>query len=160
MEKATTGAARANRLALYPPNEGALDARGHSAARTGTDAAPSLVAAERAPVAVVAVDVPAGAGSVAGCALNGTKEGAVSPKAPSPPRFVTAAGPGLVLGGEPTTLKAVNFSNLYRRNIDGSDLLSTQDHSEADFGRAGQMGFNSVCFALTVTGTPTPLRSS
>ena len=85
---------------------------------------------------------------IAGCTLTGHKEGTSSTEAPSPPRFVTAAGPGLVLGGEPTRLKAVNFSNLYHRNLDGSDLLSSHHHSEADFGRARQLGFNSIRFAF------------
>jgi endoglucanase len=83
---------------------------------------------------------------IAGCGLNGNEEGTSSAEAPSPLRFVTAAGAGLVLGGEPTRLKAVNFSNLY--HLDGADLLSSQHHSEIDFGRARQLGFNAIRFAF------------
>ncbi|RDV08076.1 hypothetical protein DXK94_20865 [Arthrobacter sp. RT-1] len=62
--------------------------------------------------------------------------------------FVTASGRGLVLNGEPARLKAVNFSNLYHRNPKGTELLNSQHHSETDFERAKELGFNSIRFAF------------
>lgn len=62
--------------------------------------------------------------------------------------FVTAYGRGLFVNGEPTRLKAVNFSNFYHRTFNGMELLDSQHHSAADFARAREMGFNSVRFAF------------
>jgi endoglucanase len=64
------------------------------------------------------------------------------------PDFVTASGRGLVLNGEPTRLKAVNFSNLYHRNLNGAELLISQHHAKDDFARAKEIGFDSIRFAF------------
>lgn len=84
---------------------------------------------------------------VAGCTLGGSDEEASLEQKP-PREFVTADGRGLVVDGTPTRLKAVNFSNFYQRNLKGSELLSSQHHSEADFARVKELGFNSVRFAF------------
>ncbi|MFB0836128.1 glycoside hydrolase family 5 protein [Arthrobacter halodurans] len=62
--------------------------------------------------------------------------------------FVRAAGSGLEVDGGPVRLEAVNFSNLYHRDIDGSELLESPHHSEQDFARVKELGFNSVRFAF------------
>jgi endoglucanase len=53
-----------------------------------------------------------------------------------------------VVDKKPLLLKAVNFSNFYHRDLDGSDLLTSPHHSEADFARVRELGFNSVRFAF------------
>jgi endoglucanase len=84
---------------------------------------------------------------VDGCTFGGKdRERAVEEK--SSQEFVTAAGRGLVVDGAPTRLKAVNFSNFYQRNLKGTELLASPHHSEADFGRLKELGFNSVRFAF------------
>ncbi|WP_346959831.1 cellulase family glycosylhydrolase [uncultured Arthrobacter sp.] len=83
---------------------------------------------------------------IAGCTLS--RNNGSSPAAETGPDFVTASGRGLVLNGEPTRLKAVNFSNLYHRNLNGAELLTSQHHSEEDFARAKDIGFNSIRFAF------------
>jgi endoglucanase len=83
---------------------------------------------------------------IAGCTLSRSND--ARPPEENASAFVTAAGRGLALDGEPTRLKAVNFSNLYHRNLNGADLLSSQHHSEEDFERAKAIGFNSIRFAF------------
>lgn len=84
---------------------------------------------------------------IGGCTLT-TGSGDPSSAEQPPPEFVTAAGRGLVLEGQPTRLKAVNFSNHYHRDQDGAELLNSQHHSETDFERAKAIGFNSIRFAF------------
>ena len=86
---------------------------------------------------------------IAGCTLGGNRDrddGSANGKAPA--GFVEAAGRGLVIDGEPARLKAVNFSNSYHQKLDGSELMNSLHHSEADFARAKEMGFNSIRFAF------------
>ena len=59
---------------------------------------------------------------IGGCTLTRGSGDPSSAEQP-PPEFVTAAGRGLVLEGQPTRLKAVNFSNHYHRDQDGAELL-------------------------------------
>ncbi|WCI08493.1 hypothetical protein PJ267_19910 [Arthrobacter sp. OVS8] len=84
---------------------------------------------------------------IGGCTLTRVSGDPSSAEQP-PPEFVTAAGRGLVLEGQPTRLKAVNFSNHYHRDQDGAELLNSQHHSETDFERAKAIGFNSIRFAF------------
>ena len=84
---------------------------------------------------------------IGGCTLTRGSGNSSSAEDPAP-EFVTAAGRGLVLKGEPTRLKAVNFSNFYHRDQDGAELLNSQHHSETDFQRAKEIGFNSIRFAF------------
>ena len=88
-----------------------------------------------APGARVAGGRAAASGSVAGHWRVHLTRGSGDPSSAEqpPPEFVTAAGRGLVLEGQPTRLKAVNFSNNYHRDQDGAELLNSQHHSEADF---------------------------
>lgn len=86
--------------------------------------------------------------TAAGCTPSRDSEVEPTAAPPSTTGFVAAEGRGLVVDGEPTRLKAVNFSNLYHRNLDGNDLLESQHHSEVDFERAKELGFNSVRFAF------------
>ena len=83
---------------------------------------------------------------IAGCTL--TRSIGIGPSAEQTPGFVTAAGRSLVVNGQPTRLKAVNFSNHYHRNQNGAELLKSQHHSETDFERAKELGFNSIRFAF------------
>ena len=84
---------------------------------------------------------------IGGCTLTrGSGEPSSAEEPPS--EFVAAAGRGLVLEGQTTRLKAVNFSNQYHRDQDGAELLSSQHHSETDFERAKAIGFNSIRFAF------------
>ncbi|RKO19849.1 hypothetical protein D7Z96_19915 [Pseudarthrobacter phenanthrenivorans] len=81
---------------------------------------------------------------LAGFTLGGGNDGGQSRL----PGFVGAEGRELVLDGAPTRLKAVNFSNFYHRNLKGSGLLNSPHHSEQDFARVKELGFNSVRFAF------------
>ena len=83
---------------------------------------------------------------MAGCTLSRNNDRGTS--AENRADFVTASGRGLVLDGGPTRLKAVNFSNLYHRNMNGAELLTSQHHSKEDFARAKDIGFNSIRFAF------------
>jgi endoglucanase len=94
---------------------------------------------------------------IAGCTLSGNgcggqEDGRSAAGTPTgtraPMGFVSAAGRGLVLDGKPTRLKAVNFSNLYHRNLKAAELPRSQHHSETDFLRAKELGFNSIRFAF------------
>lgn len=85
---------------------------------------------------------------IAGFTLTGRDEEESAVESPRRGGFVTAEGRGLVVDGEPTRLKAVNFSNLYHRNLKGDDLPNSQHHSETDFERAKELGFNSIRFAF------------
>jgi endoglucanase len=62
--------------------------------------------------------------------------------------FIRAEGRALVIDSQPVGLQAVNFSNLYHRDLTGAELLSSPHHSEADFARVTEMGFNSIRFAF------------
>ena len=62
--------------------------------------------------------------------------------------FIRAEGRDLLIDNQPVRLQAVNFSNLYHRDLAGSELLASPHHSEADFGRVTEMGFNSIRFAF------------
>lgn len=62
--------------------------------------------------------------------------------------FIRAEGRSLVLNGQETRLKAVNFSNFYHRNLRATDLATSGHHSEIDFDRARDIGFNSIRFAF------------
>jgi endoglucanase len=98
-------------------------------------------------IAAVLVVVPALI--IAGLTFSGIRNDKPTTElAPSLNGFVKAAGRGLVLNGEPARLKAVNFSNLYHRNPKGTELLNSQHHSETDFERAKELGFNSIRFAF------------
>src|SRR5690349_12041056 len=68
---------------------------------------------------------------MAGCTLARNNDRSSS--AENSPGFVTASGRGLVLNGEPTRLKAVNFSNFYHRNLNGAELPNSQHHAGDDF---------------------------
>ncbi|MGO4120086.1 glycoside hydrolase family 5 protein [Arthrobacter sp. YAF16] len=83
---------------------------------------------------------------MAGCTLARNNDRSSS--AENSPGFVTASGRGLVLNGEPTRLKAVNFSNFYHRNLNGAELPNSQHHAGDDFARAKEIGFNSIRFAF------------
>ena len=86
---------------------------------------------------------------IAGCVQGGNKGTENKPAdAKAPAGFVEAAGRGLVIDGRPTRLKAVNFSNSYHQKLNGSQLMNSPHHSEADFARAKEMGFNSIRFAF------------
>lgn len=84
---------------------------------------------------------------IAGCTVSRNSDSR-PPAEEQTPEFITAAGRGLVLNGQPTRLKAVNFSNNYHRNLNGAELLRSQHHSEEDFARAKAIGFNSIRFAF------------
>lgn len=62
--------------------------------------------------------------------------------------FVHAVGRDLVVDGRPIRLRAVNFSNFFYADIDGSELLTSSHHSDQDFRRAKSMGFNTIRFAF------------
>lgn len=83
---------------------------------------------------------------MAGCTLARNNDRSSS--AENSRGFVTASGRGLVLNGEPTRLKAVNFSNFYHRNLNGAELPNSQHHAGDDFARAKEIGFNSIRFAF------------
>jgi endoglucanase len=83
----------------------------------------------------------------AGCALDQRADSAAV-RDEEITGFVEAAGRGLAIEGEPARLKAVNFSNLYHRNLDATDLLDSPHHGEEDFAQVKNMGFNSVRFAF------------
>lgn len=85
--------------------------------------------------------------ALGGCAPDAgpTSEATADPNAHG---FVRAAGRGLVVDGEPVRLKAVNFSNGYYDEIDGSELQDSPYSSEADFARVRDMGFDTVRFAI------------
>ena len=72
---------------------------------------------------------------------------AVGPRADG---FVRAEGQGLVRNGTPVRLKAVAFSNYYTMDIgeEDFDLATSRHHSEQDFERVRDMGFNAVRFAF------------
>lgn len=85
---------------------------------------------------------------VTGCTLLQNDGKAVEAEKQPAGGFVTAQGRQLVVDGETTRLKAVNFSNLYHRNLKGDDLPDSQHHSETDYERAKELGFNSIRFAF------------
>jgi endoglucanase len=62
--------------------------------------------------------------------------------------FIRAQGRSLVAGDQPVRLEAVNFSNLYHRDLDGGEFVDSQHHSEEDFARVAELGFNSIRFAF------------
>ncbi|MCM3687838.1 glycoside hydrolase family 5 protein [Kocuria rosea] len=62
--------------------------------------------------------------------------------------YVTAAGRGLEVEGEPVQLKAVNFTNRFDLDIKTADLLTSAHHTEQDFVRVRELGFNSVRFVM------------
>jgi endoglucanase len=62
--------------------------------------------------------------------------------------FVQAAGRGLTIDGEPTRLKAVNFTNGYDAGIEAHELLTFGHHAERDYERVADLGFNSIRFAF------------
>lgn len=94
------------------------------------------------------------AGAVLGSvvlALTACAPGTGGTRVPADPPadgFVRAAGRGLVVDGEPVRLKAVNFSNGYYGDVDGSELLDLPHHTEQDVVRVQDMGFNSIRFAI------------
>jgi endoglucanase len=69
---------------------------------------------------------------------------------PNSQDFVQADGRRLVQNGSPVRLKSVSFSNYYEHNIgeNGFDPRSSRHHSEKDFRRVSDLGFNSVRFAI------------
>jgi endoglucanase len=69
---------------------------------------------------------------------------------PSSQDFVQADGRRLVKNGSPVRLKSVSFSNYYEHNLgeNGFDPRSSRHHSEKDFRRVRDLGFNSVRFAI------------
>lgn len=62
--------------------------------------------------------------------------------------FVQADGRGLAVDGEPTRLEAVNFTNRYDASITADELVTSGHHSERDYERVKELGFNSVRFAF------------
>lgn len=62
--------------------------------------------------------------------------------------FVRAEGRGLVVDGQPTRLKAVNFTNEYELDIVPNELLTSGHHSERDYERVKDLGFDSIRFAF------------
>jgi endoglucanase len=67
--------------------------------------------------------------------------------------LVQAVGRGLTVGGKPTRLKAVNFTNGYDAGIEAHELLTSGQRSEHDYERVKDLGFNSIRFAFQGTGT-------
>jgi endoglucanase len=69
---------------------------------------------------------------------------------PSSREFVQADGRLLVQNGSPVRLKSVSFSNYYENDIgkNGFDPRSSRHHSETDFKRVSDLGFNGVRFAI------------
>jgi endoglucanase len=69
---------------------------------------------------------------------------------PSPQEFVQAEGRRLVQNGSQVRLKSISFSNYYEHSLgeDGFELLNSRHHSEKDFKRVRDLGFNSVRFAI------------
>lgn len=83
---------------------------------------------------------------VSGCTPSGDGEGAAAPEVETA-GFVEAVGPALEVDGEPIRLKAMNFSNFYYEDL-GTRLLESSHHSEQDFQRVRELGFNSIRFAF------------
>lgn len=81
-------------------------------------------------------------------ACTGDGEGDGAPMGRGPDAFVRAEGRGLVTRDGPVRLLAVNFSNLYHRNMEGAELLESPHHAEEDFARVKELGFNSIRFAF------------
>ncbi|MDQ2092283.1 glycoside hydrolase family 5 protein [Marimonas arenosa] len=69
---------------------------------------------------------------------------------PGPAEFVRAQGRHLVRNGEPIRFKSVSFSNYYSYRLGeaGFDLEKSKHHSEIDFERVRDLGFNSIRFAF------------
>lgn len=84
---------------------------------------------------------------VSGCTSSEDGDGAVAPDVETTD-FVHAAGPALEVGGERIRLKAMNFSNFYYEDLGGTRLLESTHHSERDFERVKELGFNSIRFAF------------
>lgn len=84
---------------------------------------------------------------VTGCGAAGQGPGSTA-SGRSSDEFVKVAGKGLSSNGQPTRLEAVNFSNFYYDDVDGSELLESEHHTEQDFVRVKEMGFNSIRFAM------------
>jgi len=74
----------------------------------------------------------------------------LSPTPPGPEAFVQADGRILVQNGSPIRLESVSFSNYYSFDLGehGFDLHTSLHHSERDFERVREMGFNTVRFAF------------
>ena len=62
--------------------------------------------------------------------------------------FVQADGRGLTVDGNRTRLEAVNFTNGYDTDIAADELLTSGHHSERDYERVRDLGFNSIRFAF------------
>jgi endoglucanase len=95
--------------------------------------------------------------AISACSTDAGDDGVAAPRKSGAPAaavagaagdFVRAEGRGLVLGGQPVRLESVNFSNNYHRNLAASDLLASPHHTEEDFARVAELGFNSVRFAF------------
>jgi len=71
-------------------------------------------------------------------------------KPPDSDAYVRASGRQLVQHAAPVILRAVNFSNFYWMDLGqfGFDLKTSRHHSEIDFERVRDLGFNSIRFAF------------
>ena len=69
---------------------------------------------------------------------------------PTADAFVRAEGPQLVRNGAAFRLKSINFSNHYTLDLGehGFRLARSKHHSERDFERVVELGFNAVRFAF------------
>lgn len=65
--------------------------------------------------------------ALTGCAPDEGRAGAPVPE-PRAQGFVQAAGRGLAVDGEPLRLEAVNSSNAFCADVDGSGLLDSPHH--------------------------------
>lgn len=54
----------------------------------------------------------------------------------------------MVVDGQPTRFKAVNFTNEYELDIVPNELLTSGHHSERDYERVKDLGFDSIRFAF------------
>lgn len=82
-----------------------------------------------------------------GCAI-GLENSSPAPENDVLTGFVQAEGRGLVVDGQPTRLKAVNFTNEYELDIPPDELLTSGHHSERDYQRVKGLGFDSIRFAF------------
>jgi len=62
--------------------------------------------------------------------------------------FVHAQNRHLMVNGKPIVLKGINFSNNYEQDLTSLDLLNSTHHSEHDYQRVKNLGFNSIRFAF------------